>query len=105
MYRMPTRPFEFLGIDLIAMPEAASGNRYAMVVMDHFSRYATVVAIPDKTAITVARALTRQVLLGHGPPNTLLSDQGTEFRQRPHAGTCQELWLQEDLDDPVPTAV
>ena len=78
-HRVPTRPFEFLGIDLIAMPEAASGNRYAMVVMDHFSRYATVVAIPDKTAATVARALTRHVLLIHGPPETLLSDQGTEF--------------------------
>ena len=78
-HEVPSRPFEFLGIDLIAMPESSYGNKYAMVVMDHFSRYATVVAIQDKTAVTVARMLTRHVILIHGPPSTLLSDQGGEF--------------------------
>ena len=79
LHSVPTRPFEYMGIDLIAMPESASGNKYAMVVMDHFSRYATVVPVPDKSATTVARALVRYVVLVHGPPKSLLSDQGGEF--------------------------
>ena len=78
-HAVPQRPFEYMAVDLLAMPESKAGNKYAMVVMDHFSRYATVVAIPDKSAVTVARALIERVILIHGPPKYLLSDQGGEF--------------------------
>jgi hypothetical protein len=37
-------PFEFIAMDLLALPESLTGNKYAMVVMDYFSRYAVVVA-------------------------------------------------------------
>ena len=78
-HHLPKRPFEFMAVDLLAMPESSTGNKYAMVVMDHFTRYATVVAIPDKSAATVAKAIVDRVILVHGPPTTLLSDQGREF--------------------------
>ena len=75
----PRRPFENMAVDLLAMPVSSAGNRYAMVAMDYFSRYAIVVPLPDKKACTVAKAIMEKVILVHGHPIHLLSDRGGEF--------------------------
>ena len=35
---------------------SATGNKYIMVITDSFSKYTELAAIPDKTAVTVAKA-------------------------------------------------
>ena len=86
-----SEPFEFIAMDLLALPESLTGNKYAMVVMDYFSRYAIVVAIPDKTAETVASVLVDQVVLKYGPPNKLLTDNGGEFKNALMSAIMQAL--------------
>ena len=67
-------------IDLFGpMKTSASGKKYIMCITDAFSRYAELVAIPDKTAETVAEALFQRWLCRHGLPLEILSDQGKEF--------------------------
>jgi hypothetical protein len=78
-------------MDLLAMPESWSGNKYAMVVMDYFSRYAIVAAIKDKTAETIANVLLQQVILIHGCPDKILSENGGEFRKNLMKQLCQSL--------------
>ena len=82
-------PFDMVAMDLLQMPKSNDGNRYAMVVIDHFSRYAIVVPLPNKRATTVARALMERVILIHGHPATLLTDRGTEFLNKEMARICE----------------
>ena len=77
---MGAAPFDLVACDLMAMPVSAEGNRYVLVVVDYFTRFATAVALRDKTAATVAEALVVKVFLIHGPPRRLLTDNGSEFR-------------------------
>ena len=88
LHATPSRPFEYLAMDLLAMPESAAGNKYAMVVVDHFSRYVIVVPLPDKRSATVAAALLQRVVLIHGAPKELLSDQGGEFDSEVMEAVC-----------------
>lgn len=48
-------------------------------MVDLGTRYAKAVALPNKEAPTVARALVTGWLVHHGPPRTLLADSGGEF--------------------------
>ena len=67
-------------IDLFRnMKTSHSGKKYIMCMTDAFSRYAELVAIPDKTADTVATALFKKWLCRHGLPLEIISDQGKEF--------------------------
>ncbi len=50
-----------------------------MCVTDAFSKFAELIAIPDKHAETVAEALFSRWLCRHGLPLEIVSDQGKEF--------------------------
>ena len=52
-----------------------------IVALDLLSKGVEMVAIPDKSAETVARALT-EVIYRHGLPESLLTDRGVEFDNR-----------------------
>ena len=68
-----------VGMDLIGpFQPTAEGNRYVLTMTDYFSKYVEGVAIPDKTALSVARAIYK-VYCRHGAPSCIISDQGKEF--------------------------
>jgi hypothetical protein len=50
-----------------------------MCITDAFSKFAELIAIPDKCAETVANALFTRWLCRHGLPLEIESDQGKEF--------------------------
>ena len=56
-----------------------NGNNFIMVVKCALSRWAEIIAIPDKSEITVARALFNRIICKYGVPVRVTSDQGTEF--------------------------
>jgi transposase InsO family protein len=88
----PTRPWEFVQIDLKGpLPETPRGNKYLMVVYDYFSKYVVAAAIPDKRMETVTNAFVERVVLIHGLPGGLCSDQGKEFESRVLLETCQQM--------------
>ena len=59
--------------------ETQRKNQYVVVVTDHFSKFTEAYAIPDQTAITIAKTLVNNWFLKYGPPNELHSDQGANF--------------------------
>jgi transposase InsO family protein len=56
-----------------------SGKKYIMCITDAFSKFAELIAIPDKCAETVANALFTRWLCRHGLSLEIVSDQGKEF--------------------------
>ena len=57
-----------------------TGHRFIMVMIEHFSKWVELVALPQKTARFTAAAFNSCVLSRYGAPAECLTDQGTEFR-------------------------
>jgi hypothetical protein len=95
-----TSPFEYMAMDLLAMPHSTEGSGYILVMMDFFSRYAITVAVPDKQAETIARAFINHVVLIHGPPQKLLSDNEGEFRNQLMSEICRMLETHKSYTSP-----
>ncbi|KAL6738325.1 hypothetical protein Aduo_011885 [Ancylostoma duodenale] len=75
-----SRPFELIEVDLVELGLSERGNRYALVVIDHFTKFLGAYPIPDKSAKTVARTIfERWICDGCRWPKTIHSDQGPEF--------------------------
>ena len=92
----PTRPFEFLQIDLKGkLPQTPAGNEYMMVVYDYFTKYIVAVPLPNKRTETVTEAFIKHFVLIYGVPCSLCSDQGSEFESRLLQETCRQLHIEK----------
>lgn len=72
-------PFEKIAADLTELPLSHRGNRYILVVMDYFTKYMNLYALPDQRATTVAKCLFEDYISRHGVPQSLRTDQGRQF--------------------------
>ena len=50
-------PFDRVGVDVLRLPLSRQGNRYAVVFMEYLTKWPEVFAVPDQTALTIARCL------------------------------------------------
>jgi hypothetical protein len=72
-------PFSELSVDILQLPKRdCNGNRYVVTIVDSFSRWVSLEASPDKTALSAARAIIKTVGV-FGVPLTIRSDGGKEF--------------------------
>ena len=56
------RPWQKVAVDLVGpMPTTPKGNKWILVLTDHFTRWQDALALPDATAPVVAAALDDQV--------------------------------------------
>jgi hypothetical protein len=73
-------PNQRVHMDLFGpLKTSGSGKKYIMCITDAFSKYVELVAIPDKSATTVASTLFSRWLCRHGLPLEIASDGGKEF--------------------------
>jgi transposase InsO family protein len=85
-------PMERLHIDLTGShPRSRQGYQYILTCIDPFTKFAETIAIRDKTARTVAKALTEQVFCRYGVPLALMSDLGREFENETMYEICRLL--------------
>jgi hypothetical protein len=76
-------PFERIVIDVAGpFPGSDQGNRYLLIVMDYFTNWPEVYAIPNQDASTVAEALVTNFFCRFSIPRELHSDQGRNFESR-----------------------
>jgi hypothetical protein len=64
------------------------GNKYVLVVMDHYTRFVEMFALPDKSAKTVGRCLLTEIFTRYGWPEAILNDNGAEFDNALIAELC-----------------
>jgi hypothetical protein len=69
------------GVDLCKMPHTSEdGNKYVMVMIEHFTKWVELVPITEKSSFYTAAAL-KGVLTRFGAPAEVLTDQGEEFQE------------------------
>ena len=72
-------PFERIAVDTVGpLPMDNDGMKYIIVVMDSFSRFVELFAMPDCTSQSAAIALLN-VFGRFGAPKQIVSDNGTQF--------------------------
>ena len=76
-------PFELVAADLLTLPRTPRGHTACLVVVDHWSKWATVAPLRDKRSQTVAGSLKRMIPTWPRVPGRLLSDNGPEFVGEP----------------------
>ncbi|XGW05285.1 hypothetical protein V3C99_016006 [Haemonchus contortus] len=77
------RPYDVIGVDILELGLTSKGNRYAVTVIDLFSKFAAAYPVPDKSARTVAQTIfVRWIAEGCRWPKTILSDRGGEFENK-----------------------
>ena len=86
------RPWQKVAIDLVGpMPETNRGNKWILVLTDHFTRWNDALPLPDATAPVVASHLDERVFCYLGLPEQIHTDQGAQFESQLMAELCQ-LW-------------
>ena len=84
------RPWQKVAVDLVGpMPETTRGNRWILVLTDHFTRWQDAIALPDATAPVVATALDERVFCYLGLPEQIRTVQGAQFESSLMAELCQ----------------
>ncbi len=72
---------ERVAIDVLGpLPVSARGNKYIIVVIEYFTKWAEAYAVPNQTAGVTARWVVEEFCCRFGPPVTLHSDQGRNFQ-------------------------
>ena len=75
-------PFEMLSIDYCHLDPCKGGYNYALVCVDHFTRFVQVYATKKKNAASAADKLFNEFILNFGFPKRIHHDQGAEFNNK-----------------------
>lgn len=77
---VPSRPWQRVHTDIIGpLPLTLQGNKYIIVFVDAFSKFTIAEPLPDQKALTVAEIFTDRFIARFGLPETLVTDQGTNY--------------------------
>ena len=77
---LPDGPWTHVAIDHVGpFPMTNTGNKYILVVVDRFTRYAEAIPCADVSAATTAQLIIDHIICRHGFPQVLLSDRGSGF--------------------------
>ena len=94
-------PFHRLIIDTVGpIKPSRSGNTFIIIAIDHFTRWIEASAAKDKTAKTIVEFLISSIILRHGAPSILQSDNGTEFDNSLVNKLCQYLEVVHKFSSP-----
>jgi hypothetical protein len=87
-------PFDLIHVDVFGpLTRSESGNRYIIVVVDHFSKFVIAIAVPDFTALTTARFIVNQIICKYGMPGRICTDQGVNFESELFKYMCDLLQI------------
>ena len=92
-------PMDFISMDLIGEFKMGStqGNRYALTVICMLTGYTWCIPIPDKSAETIVKMYIREVYSKYEGSRKILSDNGTEFKNKLFEQVSQELGIEHKI--------
>jgi len=84
-----TKVWEQIAMDIVGpVTESSNGNKYILVLSDYASRFVMTIPMENQKAHTIAENLVKKVYTKYGPPERVLTDQGTNFLSKLIAEIC-----------------
>ena len=94
-------PWDRLSTDIVGpFPVTPRGNKYILVVTDHFSKWVEIFPIPDQSASVCAEKILNEVIARFGCPYELLSDQGRNYESVIFSELCKLLEIKKKRTSP-----
>jgi transposase InsO family protein len=76
---LPHSAWHTIHMDWTELQESEEGYKYILVIKDALSQWLEMIPVRTKTMEEIAEATMRHVLMRHGAPARIITDQGTEF--------------------------
>lgn len=98
-YKIVTKPFEMISMDLIGpLPRSTKQNTFLLVITDRFTKYSSLFAIRQATASKVVDLVETRWFCVFGIPETIIVDNGKqfsgkEFRKLANKYSVKNLWF------------
>lgn len=94
-------PMDRLVTDILGpLPVTARGNKYILLVGDHFTKWMEAYPIPDQTAETVAHRVVYDFISRFGVPLDIHSDQGRTYESNLFQQVCKLLDIHKTRTSP-----
>ena len=85
-------PGDCLATDYLGpFPVTERGNRYILLLTDHFTKYVEIMAVPDMTAEVCAARILNEYVSRWGCPLSIHSDQGRTYESKIFKEMCRML--------------
>ena len=93
---------DFISMDLIGefKMRSTQGNRYALTVICMLTGYTWCISIADKSAETIVKSYMKEVYSKCGGSRKILSDNGTEFKNKLFEQVTQDLGIEHKVYSP-----
>ncbi|KAL4083100.1 hypothetical protein QTP88_028430 [Uroleucon formosanum] len=89
-----SEPFEKIFLDIVGpLVTTLLGNTYILTLQDDLTKYSMGIALPNHQANTIAEAFVTNFVCTHGIPQTILTDQGTDFLSKIFTEVCKLLQI------------
>lgn len=89
-----SNPFQKIFLDIVGpLTPTYSNNKYLLTFQDDLSKYVIAIPLPNQEAATVAKAFVTKIICSYGIPQTLVTDQGTNFCSQLFKNTCKLLHI------------
>ena len=62
------------------LPPSASGNKYALIAIDYYTKWIKVIPVPEADAATTVRNVLLHLIARYGVPAKLITDNGSAFK-------------------------
>lgn len=90
------KPFEKIFVDIVGpLPITLNDNKYILSMVDDLTRFVEFVPLPDQTAETVSRALYEQILSRYTIPQSIVTDNGSNFIGSVFKNLCKLLGVKK----------
>lgn len=76
----PNKPFEKCALDIVGpLTITTNGNKYLLTFQDSLTKFSKAIPIANQEANTVSEEFVTKIILEHGIPKKILTDEGTNF--------------------------
>lgn len=91
-----TKPFEKIFMDIVGpLVTTQADNTYILTIQDDLTKWSMGIPIPNHQANTISEAFVVHFVCMHGIPDTILTDQGTEFLSKIFTEVCKLLEIKK----------
>ena len=92
----PQGPFEKCALDIVGpLTITDNNNRYLLTFQDCLTKFSKAIPVPNQEANTIAKEFVQKIVLEHGIPDRILTDQGTNFLSEIFKDVCKLLKIEK----------